>query len=292
MRPEIRKYLSVSQYLQDYYSFRKSVEKTFSYDKWAQELGVSDKAYMRMLVLGKRPLNEVVLESFVENLHLSPDDQMYFKILTYYSQSKSAEQKDVFGKKLMSLLRDDLEQVEVKAHYEFLSNPLLPRLQIMLGFDDLDQSPQNLSWLLNTSKEEIQQGIEMLEKMDLIELSNGIYRPLNRSFKVGDSFGDLGLNAFYVKNLEDAQKAIQLPSHERRYKSVFLPLNQEEFEQFIVNLQKFTREQLSQFKSDEYRGRRLFQAHFNIFPVSLSGSDEKDKPQGTFERSSESPSSC
>lgn len=268
MKPEVKKYLNVFQYLQDFYQFKKDQDQQFSYEVWAKELGASDKSYVRLIVIGKRPLNDKMAAAFVKNLSLTFDEQKYFLTLIQYTQSKSHEHKDLFGKKLVALLKSELDQLEIKSHYDFLSNPLLPRLQVFLGFRDLDQSPKNLAWLLRVTPDEIKEGLDTLLELKLIEKTDTGYKPLKKSFKVPDGFGDIGLEAFYNKNLEEAQAAIQLPKEERRFKSLFLPLNKTEFEDYLNNMQSFVNEQLFKFNPDEYKDRRLYQVHFNIIPVS------------------------
>lgn len=140
MQPDIKKYLNVYQYLQDIYAFRKKRDAKFSYEVWAKELGIKDKSYIRLIVLGKRPLNEKMTEALKKNLALSAQEQPYFQTLTQYTQSRNREYKEVFGRKLIELLKSELDQMEIKAHYDFLSNPLLPRLQVLLTFRDIDSS--------------------------------------------------------------------------------------------------------------------------------------------------------
>jgi uncharacterized protein (TIGR02147 family) len=283
MRPNPKKYLNIFQFLQDCYQQRKSQEKDFSYELWARELQASDKSYVRLMVLGKRPLNDKMIAAFAENLNLDASEKEYFTDLTHYTQSKSPEQKKVFGKKLIHSLKDDLQQLDVSAHYEFLSNPLLPRLQVMLSFQDLDQSAQSLSWLLGVPAEEIESGLQTLLKLKLIEDQAGLLRPLKSSFKVSDHFGDLGLEAFYTQNLEEAQKAMQLPAKERRFKSLFLPLNIPEFDEFLGNLQGFVREQLVRFNPDTYADRKLYQVHMNIIPVSTHNDEAQTSSRSVMQ---------
>jgi uncharacterized protein (TIGR02147 family) len=268
MKLKIKNYLNIYQYLQDVYLERKAQDSGFSYEAWAQELRASDKSYIRMMVLGKRPLNAKMTGAFADSLQFEKEDRDFFFALTEYTQSKTQEQKNIFGKKLVSLLRSDLERLEIQAHYDFLSNPLLPRLQVFLGFSDLDQAPKNLAWLLQTTEEEIQGGIAKLLELGLIQKEKGLLRPVQKSFKVADHFGDLGLEAFYTHNLEAAKEAIRLPKESRRFKSLLLPLNPEEFEKYLLNLQSFVSEQIYSFNPDELANRTLYQVHFNIIPVS------------------------
>lgn len=274
MKPILKKYLDVYQFLQDFYQFRKDQEPTFSYETWAKELGASDKSYVRFLVIGKRPINEKMSVAFSENINLSFADKKYFFTLIQYTQSKTHTQKEIFGQKLISMLKTELDQLEIEAHYEFLSSPLLPRLQVFLGFRDLDQSPKNLAWLLGATEVEIIEAFKKLENFKLIEKVDGRFTPLKKSFKVGDHFGDLGLEAFYKSNLEAAKASIQLPKNERRFKSLFLPLNGEEFELFLKNMNAFTSEQLYRFNPSDFADRRLYQVHLNIIPISNGIKDE------------------
>jgi uncharacterized protein (TIGR02147 family) len=224
MKPEITKYLNVYQYLQDYYQFCKKQNSDFSYEAWSQQLQVNDKSYLRMMVLGKRPINEKMNKAFIHNLAFEKKQADYFSTLVQYTQSKTQESKNLFGKKLIQLLKNDLDQIEIEAEYEFLSNPLLPRLHVFLTFQDLDQSLQNLAWLLGSHEEEIEKALKKLTEMKLVELKNNRYTPLKKTFKVPEQFGHLGLSSFYRQNLEAAQVAIELPPEQRRFKSLFMPM--------------------------------------------------------------------
>lgn len=268
MKPEIKKYLNVFQYLQDIYTYRKSIEKLFSYDQWAQELSASDKSYIRFMVLGKRHINARMTQVFAENLKLDLAGTEYFKNLVAYSQCKTHEEKTLFGKKIISLLRSDFSQQEMQAHFDFLSNKILPRLQVLLSFQDMDQSLEKLSWLLGADEAEVAQGLKTLEELGFITRENDKIISLKRSFKVGDRFGDLGLEAFYVNSLEEAQEAIRLPKETRRFKSLFLPLNNDEFSEFVQSINGFSQEQLSRYNPNHYAGRRLYQVHMHIVPVT------------------------
>ncbi|MBO9668081.1 MAG: DUF4423 domain-containing protein, partial [Bdellovibrio sp.] len=107
-----------------------------------------------------------------------------------------------------------------------------------------------------------------LTELKLIELKDNRYTPLKTSFKVPDSFGDLGLEAFYVQNLEAAKEAIKLPKEKRRFKSIFIPLNPDEFSEFNDSFQAFVNEHLHKYNTDNYADRALYQVHFNMIPAA------------------------
>lgn len=265
MKPDIKKYLNTYLYLQEIYNFRKKNLEAFSYGVWAKELGASDKSYVRLMVLGKRHINVKMTEAFALNIDLQGDEKEYFINLVRYTQCKTQIDKDVFGRKLISLLKNELDQIEIEQYYDFLSNPLLPRLQVMLSFHDVEKSPKNLSWILGISEDEVLAGIRKLEELKLID-SN--LKPLKKSFKVQNKFGDLALESFLKKNLDQSKEAFALPKETRRYRTLFLPLNEKEFADYLDSMQQFGTDQVIKYNPDHYAGRRLYQVHLNIIPVS------------------------
>lgn len=43
---------------------------------------------------------------------------------------------------------------EVQNHYEFLLNPLLPRIQTLLSYEDFSQNPEEAAHILNITPDE------------------------------------------------------------------------------------------------------------------------------------------
>lgn len=268
MRPDVKKHLSLSEFLKEIYLFRKTLNHRFSYATWASELGIKNKAYLRLMILGMRHVNEGILKALVQNLELNELDSEYFLLLAAYSQSKASTEKNVLGKKMMGLLRADPEQKEVVAFYDFLSNPLLPKLHTLLSFSDIKKTPANLARLLMKTEDEISTGLAELERLGLVEPAGSEYVAKTKAFKVKDRYHDKGLHAFYSNIFEEAKEAIHLPSTERRFRSLFFAMKPEEVQDFIARLDSFAQEQLTNYNFDELEDRRLFQVHFNFFPIT------------------------
>ncbi len=104
--------------------------------------------------------------------------------------------------------------------------------------------------------------------MGLIRKNENNFVVHKKSFKVPDQFGDLGLEAYYHQNLDDAKNAIQLPKEQRRYRSLLLPMNTEEFNQYVNSLNNFSAQLLAKYNADDLFNRRLYQVYFNIIPVN------------------------
>lgn len=104
-QPDIFEFLNVHHFLQQMYAYRKFVEVNFSYQLWAEEMGIKDRSYLRQIVTGRRSVNGDLIERFRSNLKLSDIEGQYFCILNDYSVASSDEIRDELGKKLISLIK-------------------------------------------------------------------------------------------------------------------------------------------------------------------------------------------
>ncbi len=102
--PEIFNFLSVQHYLQKLYEYRKSTEKKFSYQFWAEEVGITDRSYLRQIVTGQRGLNNELAHQMAKQLGLTDLEYQYFVLLTEYSAADEVS-RNAIGIKLIELIK-------------------------------------------------------------------------------------------------------------------------------------------------------------------------------------------
>lgn len=279
MKPLVKKYLCAYQFLQDFYHFKKSENQSFSYAMWATQLGIRNKAYLRLMVLGERPISPDIATAMIGNLGLHDDDAEYFKVLIAYSQAKNTHEKDILGSRLVNLVRNDFQQETLSVTAEFLSHPLLPKLHSLLSFKDIKKDPSTLAGHLNVSVTEIENGLLRLRQLDLLKDEETGVTITTPNFKVSDKFKDQGLKSFYENLFEGAKKAISLPQESRRFRSLFFAMNEEEIQEFNKRLDDFAKEILSRHDFSELGDRRLYQFHYNFYPLSEKQTVDTDLRQ-------------
>lgn len=268
-QPHVMDYQNALKFLQDYYSFRKSNQVDFSYEAWSKEIKYKNRSYLRFVVLGKRPLNEALLELFLKFFSFSENEAEYFTILVHYTQSKSREQRNIFGRRLIALAHRHSPIIEAQQHYDFLSNPLMPKLQTLIGFEDIPAKAEEIAQLLDISAEEIKQALQFLKESKLIEQTSlGHWRSLKKSWATPASFQSMALVEFYKNALHEAEQAIQLPPSERRFRSLFLAMSEVEFQEYLQEFEAFVKEQLHKRNVSHLKDRRLYQLNFNFIPAS------------------------
>lgn len=261
-------FLHITHYLQDLYTTRKAQDPNFSYDVWAKELGIKNRSFLRLVVVGKRSLNEELAQKLIHWIQLDAIEEAFFRDLIQYSQSKTQEQKRFFGKKLVGYLKKEVDLAEVESRFDFLSDPDLPSLKTMLSFNDIDKSIDGLASVTGKHAAVVEQNLKKLEVLGLAAKNeNSHWETKDKSFKVKDSFGDLGLQMYHEESLKRAIAARSLSPDCRRYRSLLVPLGKEDYDVFLKDLQEFVAKTLTKFDTDEIKDKQLYQINFNLFPV-------------------------
>ncbi|MBO9665389.1 MAG: TIGR02147 family protein, partial [Bdellovibrio sp.] len=248
--------------------YRKSMNKNFSYATWSSQLGIKNKAYLRLMVLGRRPIHQEILKKLVEVLQLAADDIDYFLILAAYSQSKSSAEKEILGSRLVSIVRQDFEQEPLELSAEFLSHPLLPKLHSLLSFKDVKKDAESLARQLGVTAQEIDEAVLRLKQFGLLSEAEGDFTITTPNFKVSDKFKDQGMRAFYKNLFDGAEKAMDLPAEARRFRSLFFAMNDSEIKELNKRLDDFAKEVLARHDFSDLDGRQLYQLHYNFYPLS------------------------
>lgn len=73
---------------------------------------------------------------------------------------------------------------------------------------------------------------------------------------------------FHELSLQQAIQAFHQPAKVRKYRSLLLPLTEEELGELYILLDDFASHQLTRFNAESFKGRRLFQMNINIHPVT------------------------
>ena len=104
--PSVFEYLDVVLYLQAYYSYRKTLNKKFSYKIWSDELNFNSRSFLRLILAGKKRLSPKLAESIALKNFNNPEHADYFRYLVGYSRSLSSTEKEIFGQRMIKLIRD------------------------------------------------------------------------------------------------------------------------------------------------------------------------------------------
>lgn len=271
-KPNIFEFLDIREFLSEYYKYRKSQSNKFSYETWANELGIKSRSLLRMVVLGQRQVSAIFAEVLSYGFQFKPAELKYYFLLIDYSQAKSKAQKSFFWKQMLTILGSSHQRKEI-LEPEFLASHWLPKIQTILSFTDLERTPEKIEEILGLDTGMALKFLEALEKISFAkrESINGEKNTWNSqvgSFKIPEALQSSALKDYYIQSFDDAKKAISLPPEIRKYRSLMLPLSSQEYADLLLRLEDAFQEVLIRYKSDELTGRRLYQLNMNLIPIS------------------------
>lgn len=264
-KPDVKNYLDVRLYLQDTYQFQKNINPLFSYNIWATQMGLHSKSYLRFAVLGQRGISLELTQKLAEFLKLSAADQEYFSLLVLFTQSKLPEQKQIFGRRLTQILRQELSTTEISLSSQILKNPLALALRNLLSYTDLPQSLLQLSQLLEVSEIELVALLQLLEEERLIEKTDVFWKATHNHIKISDKTNRETIE-YHQKILQKAIIAADLPTTERYFRSLGITLGAEEYTQVLQDLDQYIKNIALKYETHEISGKRYYQFSFNLIP--------------------------
>jgi len=283
-RPVVYEYLSPQAFLQDYYTYRKSLAPGFSYEAWACELGLQSKSFLRLIVIGKKKPSPKFLLAFSDSAFDDKAEQKYFSYLTQYSMAATQSARDQILPKMLEVTRLRTSVKLISDCPSFTLNPLLPRLFSILSFKDIKATAETCAHILKVELADIVQALQTLRKLDLahpaFEDGSEIWKAVSDVFHVPDSFGSVNLMDFHKQSLMDAMNAFHQPKELRKYQSMLLPMSAEDLQSFQKSLDQFMTEQLLKFNSPSLGGKRIFQVNLNFHAVTEPPLTERPTGRG------------
>ena len=93
---------------------------------------------MRMICIGERRLTPEFIQVFAQQMQFSAEEMNHLTLLALYEKAKTNSQRQLYLEKIIESLETKENRVEIKNYVEFLSSPILPLLQLILSFNDID----------------------------------------------------------------------------------------------------------------------------------------------------------
>lgn len=270
--PDVRSYLDASQFLRDFYAYKKKCDPKFSYDLWAKEMGLQSKSYLRFAVLGQRGISSVLTQRLSKYLNFDLIASEYFSILVLYSQCPDADQKALLGRRLTQLLRQDWPLVEDVIPTSVMASPMAITIRNILSYVDIPRTENFLSQLLGIELAEVESLLLLLQKENLVERRDDEWIATHESIRVTDKTRGETLQ-YHKRSLLRAIDCQSLPVETRHFRSVGLAMTEDEYKTYLDELDQFVRKTFSRYDSNHLREKRVYQMNFNLVPWTTKVSE-------------------
>lgn len=273
IKPSILSYTSAIEYLQDHYQYRKFKDPSFSYEIWAAELGLKSRSSLRLVCNGKKNITQAFINNFSVCLKLTLSEKEHFLLISKMTNSKTAEFRSLFLDKVHEKREIPHTEITAEMYTQFLSHPIAPVVQVLTGFQDFEANVSNLSKALNVKKEQVVKSLDLLEQCQLVqketnEKSQDLWKTSITPFKVKDEAQSQPLYKYHHQTLSEAQQALLLEDELKRFRSVLMALDVDNFKDIKNDLEDFLRKLKSKYGTTEIKNKKLCKINFQIYPVT------------------------
>ena len=164
-------YLNYVDYLNDWFNEKKALEKTFSYQKLANKLGMKFKSYISMILNGKRKFPKKSINILSEVLGLNIKEGKYLESLIFYQDSEDLNEKEKHFESLQNLRPKTAAYQLEKEKHDYFKYWYVPLVREIVTFFDFDEDFQKLGQKLipSINAKQAKFAYELLINLDLIQ---------------------------------------------------------------------------------------------------------------------------
>lgn len=247
-RPNVFSYQDYRQFLEDWYTFKKSENPSYSGALFAKKADVKSHSLLGMVMRGKRNLSYKTIRAFLKAMDLETKENIYFEKLVLFNQAGSKEDKAQYFDELHSVSSGDGKKLltELKDYAEFLSHWYVVAVRELVALEDFKPEAGWISKKLKykISKRQAQNTWNLLLKLGLVQKSkDGKWEIVHKAMDFDFGMIDFSIQHFHKEYLERTKEAIEKESlDERELSSLTISLTQKELEELKQKMKSFRKE--------------------------------------------------
>ncbi len=265
-------YLSHRDYLKALYLMRKADDETYSYLKFADDLGFSLTNTIRLVIVGKRPLTSKAAEKIALALDLHGPDRRYWLTLVKYSNARVPADRDRFLELLMGY-KQQAKPSELGAELaEYFSEWFHPVIREMTALTDFSGDPEWIKekLLFPLRLEQIKKSLALLAELGVIRYDQGLGRYVRSAQAVAteSEVDSLAIVAFHQNMIQIGAQAItSVDEGQRDIRAVTVSLPRT-----AIHILKGKIEELvaavAAMEDPEQSGEQVMQLNVQLFPFT------------------------
>ncbi|OGJ89368.1 MAG: hypothetical protein A2487_20370 [Candidatus Raymondbacteria bacterium RifOxyC12_full_50_8] len=271
-------YSDYRKYLRDYYEDQKKTIPAFSHRMLARRAGFSAPNFILLVIQGKRRLNRDTCYKISKAIGHTKRQSDYFEALVYFQESKTGREKEKYFQRMKELRPAGAAHTLAVSQYDYFStwyNPIVREL--------IADIPTNIDYasLAKLVKPAITPGqarksVELLLQLGLIVEKKGCFVRANPVITTGPDVDSMSVQAFHRAMLEHAIESLDYPKYIRNVTACTLHLSPDGYAKVVEEIAECRKKILS-IAEDDAASDRVFQANFQVFPVSCRVVRSKSK---------------
>ncbi|MEQ1878334.1 MAG: TIGR02147 family protein [Bdellovibrionia bacterium] len=275
--PQIFAYQDYRPFLRDWCAHLKQTQPGFSMRAVAREAGLAS-GYLPMVIAGKRNISADVLERLLPRLHLTVNQQSYFKVLSQMTDSQSQDNSADALQKAQRFHDFQKYRSRESEVYRYMTKWYYVTIREMVALPEFRPDPKwiqsRLAYYIPTS--EVAKALEFLIDNSFIEVKkDGTCRLTEKDISCEGSVFSVALGQYHREMLGKVAPAIdQFPSKFRNISGLTLPLSKAGFEKVKTVLAR-AMEELEAIAADEKNPDAIY--HAGLIGIPMTSPDMETK---------------
>lgn len=272
-RPTVYYYLSYTEYLRDWLSFKKESQSNFSLRNWARELKLTP-AYISMILSRKRPLNPKLYRKFIGNLELNKKESEYFMALVDYQNETSPEKKEEQFKALSQYRLFQESHPRDLVLNKYLSHPLHVLVRELTEHSRFQPDPD---WMANElwiapKKSEISKALKFLKEHGFLNTDeHGDIRPTDFQLDCSGEALRASMGSFHRVMYKIAADSVEkIDRQERNLLGHVACLSEQQFKEVRETLDEAI-SKIQKITSRNEPKEHLYYVGMQVFPLTKKG---------------------
>jgi uncharacterized protein (TIGR02147 family) len=273
--PTIFEYTDYRKYLAAWFEEKKKAQPAFSYARFAQKAGFTDRGFFHNVIHGKRDLTKESLVKVSQAIGHSKAEAEYFENLVFFNKSVDLKNRNYFYEKLNGVKSTEKEAVKAlqtrKDQYDFYSQWYHCAIRSLI---DMYPFKDDYHWLAKNvfppiTQREAKKSVQLLEKLGLIQKQKDkTYKLTSRSITTGSEIVSLAVHNFHKDAADLAKNALEsLPVDKRNITGLTLGISEKTYLKLCEEIQAF-RSRIVQIAQQDEDADRTYQMNFHLFPIT------------------------
>lgn len=263
-------YFNYRDYLRDYFSHRKSVNRRYSHRAFARKAGYNSSGLYLLLVGGKQNLTRALIPKFARAMELNPRETEYLEHMVDFTHGKTAAEKQASFDRMIGLLPPSALNIgrEQRDYYATWHNVAVREsLSVLDVGDDYRALADFICPPLKVTQ--AKKAIKLLDSLGLIGRNKaGHWKATVASLASTPELGVVTIHRFQKDMMELGKAALErFDREERNIASSTLSLSKLGFERLSLKLDVLLKEIAELARSDENEDR-VYQLNLQLFPLT------------------------
>lgn len=271
---DVTNFMEYQDYLKALYEAGKQHLESYSYLRFAEDLGFGATNVMRLTIAKKRRLSMQSARRIADAMKLKHKKRQYFLNLVQYNNMSSKDQKTELFLKVLSKKQEASEQAD-KALITYFSEWTHPVIRELVR---LPHFQANAEWLQKNlyptlKSESLEESLSFLSKQGMIKWNDHEQR-----YEVADTQAQiisqdavsrsLSVLSFHQQMMELARQLILVvPKENREYNALTLRLRPEQWQELRQKIRSFCAEALAR-EEDPHPDDIVLQMNVQLFPYT------------------------